>query len=504
MVEQKLLTLSILTFVDFFKFVALMAKLFVFGIGGSGARVLRALTMFLASGVKVGVDKIVPIIIDPDEANADLTRTVTLMNRYRDINNAVKYGSPKDKSRADEREFFFQTNMEVSGSGNYKLQIEDTSNKTFEEFIGFSSMSSANQAITRMLFSDKNLEASMQVGFKGNPNIGSVVLNQLAYSEGFNSFASEFAQGDKIFIVSSIFGGTGASGFPLLLKTLREGSLCPNYALLKSAPIGAVTILPYFKIEQDVESAIDSTTFLSKARSALSYYQRNLGGERGVDAHYFLADEARKTYENHEGGSAQRNNAHLIEMLAATAIVDFSNYQPDEFQQGTKYYELGVKDNPQSSTIRFDSFYDDLHEMIYEPLVRFRLMANALTDNYNAIYSTQRVNANLTHFSDMLDSAFMRDLRSFLELYKQWTDEMEDNDRKLKLFETTDMNKPFEFVSGVKPKKSRWWQLKKNHEFIIDQLNTAVNQCASSETRGKYLEMFYRVTKQLVEDKLVL
>lgn len=142
--------------------------------------------------------------------------------------------------------------------------------------------------------------------------------------------------------------------------------------------------------------------------------------------------------------------------------------------------------------------------MIYEPLVRFRLMANALTDNYKAIYSTQRVNANLTHFSDMLDSAFMRDLRSFLELYKQWTDEMEDNDRKLKLFETTDMNKPFEFVSGVKPKKSRWWQLKKNHEFIIDQLNTAVNQCASSETRGKYLEMFYRVTKQLVEDKLVL
>ena len=51
-----------------------MSKIFLFGIGGTGARVLRSLTMMLATGVKLGVDEIIPIIIDPDAANADLTR----------------------------------------------------------------------------------------------------------------------------------------------------------------------------------------------------------------------------------------------------------------------------------------------------------------------------------------------------------------------------------------------------------------------------------------------
>ena len=50
----------------------------------------------------------------------------------------------------------------------------------------------------------------MDVGFKGNPNIGSVVLNQIFESDAFNDFATSFGQGDRIFIVSSIFGGTGA------------------------------------------------------------------------------------------------------------------------------------------------------------------------------------------------------------------------------------------------------------------------------------------------------
>lgn len=57
-----------------------MSKIFLFGIGGTGARVLRSLTMMLATGVKLGVDEIIPIIIDPDAANADLTRTVCFVN----------------------------------------------------------------------------------------------------------------------------------------------------------------------------------------------------------------------------------------------------------------------------------------------------------------------------------------------------------------------------------------------------------------------------------------
>ena len=492
-----------------------MAKLFVFGIGGTGSRVLRSLTMLLASGVKVGVDKIVPIIIDPDEANADLTRTVTLMDLYQNISNSLHYGAPKDRDQeADEREFFFHTGIEkVSQEAGYKLQIKDTADKTFEEFIGLPSMSKANQAITRMLFSDANLSSSMRVGFKGNPNMGSVVLNQIDGSDDYIDFANSFSQGDKIFIVSSIFGGTGASGFPLLLKTLRKDENnnndqrpCPNQALLNSAPIGAISILPYFKLEQEETSSIDSSTFLSKTRSALSYYEKALksdrGGTRGLDALYFLADEARKTYENNEGGELQKNKAHLIEMLAATAIVDFSNYEINEDNRTTQYYELGVRDTGRSD-ITFHTFWDELQKMLYGPLVRFRMMANALTDSYKDIYSTNRVDANRRHFLGIHDSRFMRDLRDFLTRYKDWTDEMKANDRTLMLFESNCKSNPFELVSEVKPKKELL-SLKKNHELIIDRLNGTASKCTSREPESKYLEMFYRVTKELVNKRLTL
>lgn len=70
-----------------------MAKIYVFGIGGTGARVLRSLTMMLASGVQLGQDEIVPIFIDPDESNADLSRTVDLMNLYIRIHRDLTFPS---------------------------------------------------------------------------------------------------------------------------------------------------------------------------------------------------------------------------------------------------------------------------------------------------------------------------------------------------------------------------------------------------------------------------
>lgn len=243
-----------------------MSKLFIFGIGGTGSRVLRSLTMMLASGVKVGADEIVPIIIDPDTSNADLTRTVSLLNKYSAIRDNLQFSTGNENR-------FFRTEIKQI-IPNYTLLINDTDDKSFQQFIDYASMNKANQALTKMLFSEKNLQSSMEVGFKGNPNIGSVVLNQIAHSSDFETFASDFSDGDRIFIISSIFGGTGASGFPLLLKTLRTGKNFPNHDIINRATIGAITILPYFKLKQDDDSEIDSSTFISKTKSALAYYER--------------------------------------------------------------------------------------------------------------------------------------------------------------------------------------------------------------------------------------
>ena len=83
-----------------------MSKLYVFGIGGTGSRVLRSLTMLLASGVKCDADIIVPVIIDPDDSGADKTRTIDLMNNYRAVRSKLEFNQHN-------RNRFFRTEIKL-------------------------------------------------------------------------------------------------------------------------------------------------------------------------------------------------------------------------------------------------------------------------------------------------------------------------------------------------------------------------------------------------------
>lgn len=471
-----------------------MSKLYIFGIGGTGARVLRSFTMLMAAGVQLQADEIVPIIIDPDASNADLTRTVQLMNTYRDVRSQLSF-TPENKSQ------FFRTDLGQVLT-NYTLRIQDTDDRTFRQFISLPSMDKATQAVMRMLFSEKNLNSSMDVGFKGNPNIGSVVLNQIVNSADFESFANSFAQDDKIFIISSIFGGTGASGFPLLLKTLRKRDdrtkNIPNINLINTAEIGAITILPYFSLKTSDTSEIDSSTFISKTKSALAYYEKNISGNGGVNALYFLGDDITNTYDNHEGGTMQRNDAHIIEFLAATAIVDFCNKKHDKNTTVSK--ELGLNDLTGSS-VNFASFTDKQHRALYNPLTSFILMANCLTRKFG-YYSSQSFNANTDtkYFGDIYGSQFMDSLRQFFAEYLNWLREMKQNKRSLDLFNLESGDKPFDVVTGVRPR--RVLSTKSDYDLVTDRLNAAVRHCNAKEMRDRFMETFHLATQRLIDEKL--
>lgn len=334
-----------------------MSKLYIFAIGGTGSRVLRSLTMLAAAGVDIKANEIVPVIIDPDASNADLTRTVTLMNRYSTIRKGIDFYENNETS-------FFRTEISQIVQ-NYSLHIKDTEDRRFDQFIEYSSLSVENKAMMSMLFSEKNLAAQMQVGFKGNPNIGSVVLNQIVSSPQFIEFANSFEQGDKIFIISSIFGGTGASGFPLLLKTLRDPNASfPNHSIIKSAQIGAVTILPYFKLKPSAESEIDSSTFISKTRSALAYYETNVVGNQSINALYYLADDG-DIYENNDGGCQQQNPAHIIELVAASAAINFMNTDYDGRHMNL---EFGIRDIDDNDGVTFGKFYSETEGLLMKPM----------------------------------------------------------------------------------------------------------------------------------------
>ncbi|MDR1848013.1 MAG: hypothetical protein LBR17_07875 [Bacteroidales bacterium] len=464
-----------------------MAKIFVFGIGGTGSRVLRALTMLLASGVECKADTIVPIIIDPDAAAGDVERNATLMKQYGEIHSKLDFTSKK-KNR------FFRTEIkETMTNTNFRLPLSNTEDVLFDDYMGVNGMSKENQALVNVLFSQKNLSSDMTVGFKGNPNVGSVVLNQFDDSDAFLNFANEFDAQDKIFIISSIFGGTGASGFPLLLKTLRTSEDLPNKNLVHNAHIGAITVLPYFQVKQDENSQIDSATFVSKAKSALAYYDRAISKNNAIDTLYYIADDTRTTYENCEGGTNQKNNAHFIELMSAFALIDFANSQKP---QTAVHKEFGIETD--INEITFENLGKVAKGKLRKAMTQFNLFAKYLSENDNFLAQPWAKDRTLDR--TFFDGDFIRTLETVQREYLAWLAEMETQQRAFTPFDLhRDSSRVFDLVKGITQK--RLLTLDSNYDLFNNRLNGTGGESKSGEKEQQFTELFYLATEKLVKEK---
>lgn len=424
-----------------------MSKLYLFGIGGTGSRVIRSLTMLLASGVDAGVDTIVPVLIDPDLSNGDLTRTTELLKKYKEIRSELTFGS-EIKSR------YFRTDIDDQNT-DFRLPIANVGNKTFGQYIEYDNLCREDKAMMSLLFSDKNLNAQMQEGFKGNPNMGSIVLNDFCDPNNnvLANLLSNFENGDKIFIISSIFGGTGAAGFPLLLKTFRQAqqfNTFANPAIVANAPIGALTVLPYFGLQSDSNSEINMATFISKAKSALTYYQNNLD----TDALYYIADSMTSSYNNVEGADNQKNDAHIIEMAAALAIVDFA--RDSQIVRGANIYKEFASES-ESNTMDLSLLSPSTRNMMAPSLISFYIFSQFYKHHLRSTFEAAWAKAR-NYKTDMLSEGFYRSLEKFLGCFvfdgqDGWLMEMARNSRSFAPFNLDGYNNIFHSINGYEPKQ---------------------------------------------------
>jgi hypothetical protein len=403
------------------------------------------------------------------------------------------------------------------------MDLGNTQNIDFKTYIGLAAMGTggqpnANFALASMLFSENNLNSNMDVGFKGNPNIGSVVLNQFSASQEFINFAASFAQGDRIFIISSIFGGTGASGFPLLLKNLRTISNAVNgNGLIKVAPIGAVSILPYFNVAPPGNtpdgqqcSQIDSSTFISKTKAALSYYDKNM---TEANVLYYIGDGVTKQYNNSEGGVTQQNDAHFIELAAALAIIDFAqipdNQLPVTIDPNNNngvvpattvvYKEFGIT-NP-TPTILFSDLDISTQRLIKKPMTQFTLFCKYMNEQIENA-KDQQPWAIDNKFDDAFFSApfYRSDLTGIKNAYWAWLTEMSNNQRAFTPYNlSTNKDRLFvDLIPGEKPKK-KWWSPKNNYALFDDKLNK--QKTNDGQTPQQFFEIFYKATEEIVRKK---
>ena len=472
-------------------------NLYVFAIGGSGSRVLRSLTMLLAAGVKTE-SNIIPIIIDPDVSNGDLDRTVSCLREYEEIRNQLIFNNKFNNN------FFSTVVTSLNNDENYLLSLVGTAGINYDKYLGLGDMSQENQAFTKMLFSNNNLSSTMDVGFKGNPNIGSIVLNQFTQSEDFNNFESNFVTGDKVFIISSIFGGTGASGFPLILKTIRTS----NNTALMSAPVGAVSLLPYFNLKTNDKSSIQADSFITKAKAALHYYEKNVTGNATLNDMYYLGDDfSSLSYDNCDGGNNQSNDAHFIELLGALAIIDFDSKQFSS-NIATSFHEFGLNTNPVGS-ILFSDLGNRTRNILTKPLSMMAIL-NSYLNNRNLSHRLEQKWAKDRDSllgSSFFNSAFFSNYSKFKDMFEEWINELERNEISFAPFNKDNDIKNSDGLEKIRDSKPTYPGFnpfrKKGYDLIDELLGKNLSSIpANSSAPVTFMELFHKTLSDICNKNL--
>ena len=255
----------------------------------------------------------------------------------------------------------------------------------------------------------------MSVGFRGNPNVGTVVLQEMltgaSWSDGLKSHCGPE---DRVFIISSIFGGTGASGYPLLERKIRTTMDSDN---LRDVFMGAVTVLPYYGLTDPKKnnSQIDSGNFMTKAKAALTYYENTVKS----DLLYYVGETTLQVYhENNE--NTQPDDANFVELVAATALFDFlQRSKPKERQYLTRAIENDVSPLNLSSAGKG-------YATLVKCLADFRILKMLLDVLPKEKYFPLRVRRG---FNDEFYKGDLSKVNIFADNFEQWYGELSSTKR---------------------------------------------------------------------------
>lgn len=425
-------------------------RLFLFAIGGTGARVVRSLTMMLASGID-GLDsstEIVPVIIDYDLSNADKRRAISALKTYSQIHSSLYPDAYKQGVNYSDN--FFMTKLTplryagVAGAQDLKAEYElffgpAATKIKFKDYLGLKTMHAIpNEKLTLDLLNalyddsgqnDINAELNLELtlGFKGKPNIGSVVFHELRSTPELQKFFETYnvEKKDRVFIVSSIFGGTGSSGFPEIVNAIRTHQN-PN---VRDAIIGATVVLPYFGLgtpdkEKGDIGAVDAGSFASKSVAALTYYHNSLNNK--INSLYYVGDENIDKYDYSEGSTRQENRAHVVEFVAATSIIDFIKRNVGANDHYA--FEYGIKNERKGGAIKLEDFYDESKTSYLDNLSEFTLAVKYYRDVICG--DRNRVNTSAAFYSSNAFALNEKLGRGVFKLFDEFIDVDYNNGQK--------------------------------------------------------------------------
>lgn len=367
------------------------------GIGGTGSKAVENFIHVCFSGL--GPSNVWLGMVDQDSANGNVAKTKATLDHYIELRNELK---TKGKNFFSDEVGLLKTKITYTQNNYCWCPLEGT-NPSLHELFSYDLMNEKLQDIADVLYDpNEEFQLPLDEGFRARPSIGAAAMlsriqqNNPFWKDVFEAIESaKSGNSVKIFLSSSIFGGTGAAGFPSIARVIRR--MAEQEGLSQNIQIGGCLMLPYFsfpKPPEEEEGLVGySDSFIEQSKGALDYYHRIFGVE---EKHIFNQlyvmgwDPLIPLDQFEKGGNKQINPPLLPELYSALAAAKFFN----EDKTGSGIYHIA---SDQSGTINWSDIpeINDDENFVrkqFAQTIRFSLASKeiympALLDNWSNIKS---------------------------------------------------------------------------------------------------------------------
>ncbi len=385
-----------------------MAKqYFVLGIGGTGMRCIESLIHLCAMGMFDDTD-IHLLALDTDSNNGNFNRLKALKEAYQSTKGS------NEAQRVALKDSFFTANVKYyEFSPNYQIK------STFKVVFDYSNTQYQRKEeadLADLVLSGDVEGFNLRHGYRAQTHLGAMMMYHSIIEAAketrpndlqkfLSTLTTACCSGNpRVFVLGSVFGGTGASSIPIIPQALTKAAeIITGGAvnILRSAYFGSTLLTGYFNFRSPSESELQnqkviatSERFALNSQVAMMFYDDDTTVKSTYQRFYMLGTDGlswnpmqhKEVTTTITGGEQQENDSHYIELMAACAALDFYNSSDNALNtnknnQSTDYLYRSIGDN---GKLEFQDFVGKDREKEFAKklgcLVAFALFNNGEDD----------------------------------------------------------------------------------------------------------------------------
>lgn len=312
-----------------------MALNIIIGIGGTGAKVVEAVTHCLAAGL--GPDSAQIGLVDQDKSNGNVARAIETVEAVQKARR--DWRAAAGDHMLDEGDLLRCDLTTLDPPLWTPYQRERTN---LYQALG---ILESDRAAFDLLFMPDQTEQMLEldIGFQAKAHVGSAAIASAVETDTgsfWKHIREEVANARagttvNIVLAGSAFGGSGAAGFPTIARLVRRWVAAGNVR------IGGLLMLPYFKFsDPSLATAAKFEELVPQTRGALRYYANLVERERRVFDQLYLVGWSRyfDLGYGEPGTGKQKNPALVPELVAALAACRFLTDIPEEAPRETELF----------------------------------------------------------------------------------------------------------------------------------------------------------------------